>query len=299
MPEEVIETEQQEVKVEEETSSQSETTETLPLESQAEETGEQETTEEQVAETVEGETEPKPKDEKAKAESREAYLKRQLDKSNKELAEAKAKAETSPARQQEIQRQAQEADQQKVARYVQILGISEEQATFLINEQKEEARKIAASQVQPLTGTMYETQFERIKQELATDPDIVDMKSFDKEVQAIAQQYKVAGQAFYLGNKEVVKNIYLHLQGKNSKAMIAAAVERGRKLALQDKRIEGEVGMPRTAVNGGGNTGGITKADKDWAAKNLEKTDQASLEFARNLRLKREKAEKERNNQKK
>ncbi len=294
MPEqEVIETEQEPIAAEPETSSPSETTETLPSETQAEETGEQETTEEQVAETVEGETEPKPKDEKAKAESREAYLKRQLEKSNKELAEARAKAETSPARQHEIQRQAQEAQQAEIQEYMDTLNIDEKQAIFLVRKQEEKARKIAASQVQPLTGTMYETQFERIKQELATDPDIVDMKSFEKEVQAIAQQYKVAGQAFYLGNKEVVKNIYLHLQGKNSKAMIKAAEERGRKLALQDKRIEGEVGMPRTAVNGGGNTGGFTQADKDFALKQS-----ITPEAARKIRLNRERSIKENQKQK-
>jgi len=235
--------------------------------------------------------EPAPGKEDPKAKAREEYLKRQLDKSNKELAEAKKAAETSPARQQEIQRRAQEAKQAEVQEYMDTLGVSQPQAEFLLRKQEEKTRQAVASQVQPLTGTMYETQFERIKQELATDPDIVDMKSFDKEVQAIAQQYKVAGQAFYLGNKEVVKNIYLHLQGKNSKAMIKAAEERGRKLALQDKRIEGEVGMPRTAVNGGGNAGGFTQADKDFALKQS-----ITPEAARKIRLNREKSIKESKN---
>lgn len=297
MPEEVIETEQQEVKVEEETSSPSETTETQTEETQAEETGE-ESTEEQNAETVEGETEPKPKDEKAKGESREAYWKRQSEKKDKELAEARTKAETSPARQQEIQRQQQELYMQEVQEYMDV-GYTQEQAEFTIRKQEAKARKIAAAQVQPIVGTMYDTQFENIKRELAADLEIVDIKSLDKEVNELAQKYRVSGQTFYLGDKEAVKNMYLHIQAKRTPALIRAAEERGRMAAFKARKIEGEVSMPRTAVNGGGNAGGITKADKDWAIRNLEKTDQASLEFARNLRLKREKAEKERNNQKK
>jgi hypothetical protein len=69
--------------------------------------------------------------------------------------------------------------------------------------------------------------------------------------------------------------------------MLKAAEERGRKLAQKDKRIEGEVDMPRTTV-GGKTTGGITQADKDFAAKQF-----VMVEKAREIRLVREKAIKE------
>lgn len=288
---EVIETEQQqEGAVDQDDSSQSETTETQTEETQATETGEQEKTEEQqekettTEETTEGEVDDKGKEKtpEQKAKAREEFLKRQLEKKEKELAEAKAAAEPSPARQQETQRQAQEAYQQEIQEYVETLGVSPEQAAFLVRKQEAKARQIAASQVQPLTGTFHRTQFETIKKELASDPEILDFKTLEPEVDKLAREMEVKGQSFYLGNREAVKSWFLYTQGRKMKDLLKAAEERGRLKALKDKQVERDTGMPQTGA-GGVNKGGYTQADKDLSA-----SQDIPLETARKIRLRNE-----------
>lgn len=292
MPEQVLETEEQTTETVEQAddSSQSETTETQTEETQTEETGEEKSTGEEKKEQPEAE----PTATDPKAERREQYWKRQAEKRERELAEERAKAETSPARQQEIQRQQQESQQQYLQELADNLtGGNVEQAAYLDRIISQRAQQIAASQVRPLTGTFHRTQYDGIKKELATDPEIVDFKTLEPAVDKLIHDYEVRGQSFYMSNKKAVKDLFIWAQGQKMKDLLKAAEERGRQAALKDKRIESERGIPRTGVAGGNNTGGITQADIELSNKR-----DTTPEFEYELRIEREKNERERKKKK-
>ena len=195
MPEEtaVVETEQG-TAAEQDNSSQSKTTETQTGETQATETGEQ--TGEQGAEgEVKPEAKLKPGEKpRVKTPQEEAAMyKRLLEKKDRELAEAKTRFESSPQAQAEATRRTQEEFQKSIQVMADTLGISLDQAAYMKQMIQHEAQQIANQRVAPLSNTVHRSQYDTIKHDLSTDPDIVDFKSIEEDVDRIAHQYEVFG----------------------------------------------------------------------------------------------------------
>lgn len=262
MPElEVIETEQVATPAEPETPSPSENADPIVEEPQTPATGEEEIKpgEEEIKPA---ETEPTAND--PKAERREMYWKRQAEKHERELNDLKTKQATPE------QRPPQFTPEQMIKGLATKYGYDPEDPNVkaLIPMIQEIAASVSERMVSPLQHTVYSSQYEIRKTELAKDPKYGKYLA-NPDIMAVVDKMAKGVPATAFTNAESLKSLIRYTVGDPDmqEIILKNASTRAAKKATQEKRIDSVVSTGGSKIAGVESKGRLTAKQSEIARK--------------------------------